>query len=363
MALELESLLQPLAEDRPCGSEVRHEPLFEELVDAAEPGVEYEAVAGREVAKPKARDWSRIRRDALLLARRGRDLRLQLLLVRALAATDGWTGLGDGLALVRQSLERFWDTLWPALDTDEREPVEQAFHRLNTLRQLADGERLLAELRRVPLARARGHEPVTLRDFDLLARRLTPLPGEALPDPTLLDAVFKAAPPDELQATHTALLGAGTELELIERLLAERLGDPALVPDFAPLARLVRTAAEELARRLPAPPETVGDPVETAGGGSGGAPDEESGGAGEGGGRMRGSGMDRVASREDVVRALDLVLDYYRRNEPASPVPLLIGRAKRLVPMSFVEVLAELAPAAVEQVRAIGGKEMDGGRS
>jgi type VI secretion system protein ImpA len=356
VALDLDSLLQPMAPERPCGSELRHEPLFEDLVDAAEPGVEYETVGGKEVAKPRARDWPRIRRDALALARRGRDLRLLLLLLRALTVTAGWQGLADGLALIRRSLEEYWDTLWPRLDPDEREPVDQAFHRLNTLHQLTDGERLLAELRRVPLAEARGHAPVTLRDLDILARRLTPLPGEAPPDAALIEAVFRDAPVDELRATAAASRTAGAELGRIEQLLGERLGDPTLVPSFTPLMELIDAAARELARRLPAPPEPADapPPIEA---------DRGAGGGGEGRGEraMRGNGLERVDSREEVLQALDLVLDYYRRREPASPVPLLIGRAKRLVPMSFIEVLAELAPAAVEQVRAIGGKESEGG--
>jgi type VI secretion system protein ImpA len=62
-----------------------------------------------------------------------------------------------------------------------------------------------------------------------------------------------------------------------------------------------------------------------------------------------------IATREDALRALDAVADFFRRSEPSSPVPLLVDRAKRLVSKSFLEVLADMAPDAVGGVRAVGG--------
>jgi type VI secretion system protein ImpA len=62
-----------------------------------------------------------------------------------------------------------------------------------------------------------------------------------------------------------------------------------------------------------------------------------------------------IKTREDAVRALDAVSDFFRRHEPSSPIPLLVDRAKRLVSKDFLEVLAEVAPEALGQARAAGG--------
>ena len=62
-----------------------------------------------------------------------------------------------------------------------------------------------------------------------------------------------------------------------------------------------------------------------------------------------------VKSRQDAVRALDAVADFFRRTEPSSPIPLFLERAKRLVSKDFLEVLADIAPDAVAQARAAGG--------
>ena len=72
-------------------------------------------------------------------------------------------------------------------------------------------------------------------------------------------------------------------------------------------------------------------------------------------GRGRSRRRGAIRSREDAIRALDAVAEFFRRNEPSSPIPLFIDRAKRLVSKDFLEVLADVAPDAVAQARAAGG--------
>ena len=62
-----------------------------------------------------------------------------------------------------------------------------------------------------------------------------------------------------------------------------------------------------------------------------------------------------IRSRQDAIRALDAVAEFFRSNEPSSPIPLLVDRAKRLVSKDFLEVLADVAPDALGQARAAGG--------
>jgi type VI secretion system protein ImpA len=64
-----------------------------------------------------------------------------------------------------------------------------------------------------------------------------------------------------------------------------------------------------------------------------------------------------VTSREDAIRMLDKITDYFNRNEPSSPVPILLRRAKRLVSKSFMEIVKDLAPDGLSQVERIRGVE------
>ena len=71
--------------------------------------------------------------------------------------------------------------------------------------------------------------------------------------------------------------------------------------------------------------------------------------------RANGHANGAVRSRDEVVAALDRVLDYYSLHEPSSPVPLLVGRAKRLVSMTFLDAIKELAPGGLKELQAVSG--------
>ena len=65
----------------------------------------------------------------------------------------------------------------------------------------------------------------------------------------------------------------------------------------------------------------------------------------------------RITSNQDVLKALDMIIAYYTQSEPSSPVPLLIKRAKRLVGKSFVDIIRDLSPDAMSQVKMVSGDE------
>ena len=60
-----------------------------------------------------------------------------------------------------------------------------------------------------------------------------------------------------------------------------------------------------------------------------------------------------VNSREDVVRAIDKICAYYARFEPSSPLPLMLQRCKKLVPMTFLDILKEIAPNGLAQLEKV----------
>ncbi len=70
---------------------------------------------------------------------------------------------------------------------------------------------------------------------------------------------------------------------------------------------------------------------------------------------MTAAALTEVTSRADALRLLDLVCQYYRKNEPSSPLPLLIERARRLAEMNFLDVLRDLAPEGLGQAQIVVG--------
>src|SRR5690606_26265135 len=86
-------------------------------------------------------------------------------------------------------------------------------------------------------------------------------------------------------------------------------GTPTLEPLVAVLTRMERALRSQLALRAPAGGEVA---AVSAGPADGAAAPTVAAGAGP------------IRSRQDAMRALDAVAEYFRQNEPSSPVPIFI---------------------------------------
>jgi type VI secretion system protein ImpA len=69
----------------------------------------------------------------------------------------------------------------------------------------------------------------------------------------------------------------------------------------------------------------------------------------------------KIGGRADVVRRIDELCNYYSANEPSSPVPILLRRARGLVGKGFEEILQDLAPGGVTEMQAFVGSRSDEG--
>jgi type VI secretion system protein ImpA len=348
--LDLERSLAPIADETPSGRDLDYDPAFQALLTAAEPGrEELDGGDGRKLFQPRARDFGQIRREAQRLLATGRDLRVLTILAEALTVTEGPAGLVAGLSLISGTLRDHWETVYPQLDREEQSPADQAAARLNALRRLADPEAMLLELRRLPLAEVAGEGAVSLRALELARGDSEPLPYEIIPGLSSVETALKAAGPTALAEQLAALEVASAEIDAIDRLLAARITDPAALPDLSPLTSLIAKMRATLEPYSAA--SSAGSPAATA---VAPRPAETASRPTACADRL----PRRLETRDGAVQALELVSDYFRRQEPGSPIPLLLERAQRLVAMPFMEIIGELAPDSMSQLRgALGVRE------
>jgi type VI secretion system protein ImpA len=64
---------------------------------------------------------------------------------------------------------------------------------------------------------------------------------------------------------------------------------------------------------------------------------------------------ERLTNRDDVVKCLDLIIAFYDRTEPSSPIPHLARRVRRMVHMDFLELMEDLAPSGLKEFRMLAG--------
>jgi type VI secretion system protein ImpA len=213
--------------------------------------------------------------------------------------------------------------------------------RKNALNCLAARMAVIDPLRRAPIAAHRQLGSFTLRDIELASGQLSPTEADTeVPSPAQIEATLAASSVEELAAVAEAVAAASTALRKTAAAMQEQAGyqsAPDFEPLLRPLARIHTLLSEHLATRTPASPVAQAAQSNSAG------PAAVATAPGE------------IASRQDAIRALDAISAFFRKNEPSSPVPLLLDRAKRLVSKSFLEVLEDIAPESLTQVRQLGG--------
>jgi len=334
----VERLLAEVSADAPCGPDLEYDPDFVALGVAATPKPEQRI--GDSVVPARDPDWREVGAQATALLGRTKDLRVAVTLVRALMHTDGWPGLSDGLELVRGLLERQWDGVHPRLEA----PDNDATYRLNTVAALADRDLTVPRLRLMPLVASRRLGRFSLRDLDVASGVLPKPPEDQGPPPDLrtIDAAFQDADAGRVAADAAAVGRALEHVDAIVAACAAKLSGQS--PDLGALRGVLARAHQAYGERTgragaaaPAQEGTVADSV----GGTGAA----------------GAAPGEIRSREDVVQLLDRACDWFRRNEPSSPVPLLLERARRLVSKSYLEIMRDLAPSGLSEAENVVGRK------
>jgi len=342
----IESLLQPVSPDAPCGSDLEYDSAFLELERASQGKPEQQM--GATIVPAQEADWKDVGNRALDLLAKTKDLRIASRLVRALLNTEGLVGLADGLAVMRGLVENFWEGVYPKLGPEEE---NDPTFRVNILMGLCDPTATIDRVRVIPIVTARSFGRFSLRDIAISSGEQPPLTGVEPPAQASIDGAFAECPVPALQATLEVLQSALQSLAAIEVFVGEKVGVSS-GPNFSKLVDVLRAAEKILVTRLArrgVSAEASSDSA-AADGGDGAAM----------AGQPRGSGQPitgEINSREDVIRVLDKICGYYERVEPSSPIPLLLQRSKRLVSATFLDIVRDLAPDGLTQIENLRGKD------
>lgn len=374
--IDLAPWLRPLDGENPSGEDLRNDTQFHDLLRLIEPQV---SVVYDDRNRPVSQattppDWEAVLTKAEELREQGRDLRLLLIVTRALSSQDGLAGLAQGLELIARSLDAFWDNLHPALRGGA--PREAALRRINALLDLQNAQTgVLADLRQMAFFNSPGLGPVTGRELE----------QGSLDDRTMLQEAASGLSNAEraaLSKSHEQLIN---KIRAAIAALADRSADQfaALVqgarqarsalagldtvintkigtvgPSVPELTRFIDRVIGSLERSKGAPGEK---PAEVAAQPAAAAQANGHAAQGNGHAEPAAAGMstaglpDRISSRDEVVKCLDLVISFYDRTEPSSPIPHLARRVRRMVHMDFLELMEDLAPSGLKEFRLLAG--------
>ncbi|WP_114287369.1 type VI secretion system protein TssA [Candidatus Halocynthiibacter alkanivorans] len=336
--MEILSLLKSHSDDAPSGENLEYDPVFTELEIVAQPGEERQA--GEEILAAEDPDFREISAKAVEVLERSNDLRAAVYLAGATLRLEGLTGFAGVLEYIQGCLDQYWDSCHPQLDEDDGDPTM----RVNAVQALADRDTILRALRLAPLTDSRTFGKLSLRDINIAEGEIAaPAKMDNVPDTASVSAAFQDTDDEYLSQGLAAAVAAQASAAAISAKFDEEL--PGQGPDLDELVKTLKQITGKLQQHS-------GLEVEVE---EGTAEDGSPAGAAPAVAMAAASVPGAINSTNDVSNAIDRIVAYYEREEPASPVPVLLLRAKRLVGADFMAIIKDMAPEALDSVRRIGG--------
>ncbi|MCF6191419.1 MAG: type VI secretion system ImpA family N-terminal domain-containing protein [Cocleimonas sp.] len=327
----LQGFLAPITNVAPCGEDLD-----------GNSDEEYMRIERDIEQANESREWKKLKKDIQKILSTTKDLRLLSRFSRTLLQTEKSPieGLVQGLYLTEEYIDKYWDCVYPPEDKDD--PDEKFADRINAVAEFGSWSSVVLPLRKkCPLLSFNGMDPYFLEDLVSFQK------GDVVADKQPPKDIFDALSPEEKKQVDVALehfITAQKIADNIKELLLKKTEIAFIDFDTYLLPNLQEgiSALSELSPNAEKPPTKENNQTTDTS-----APNSNIH-------TLKNSGS--VQSRDDVIKLLDMICNYYETNEPSSPIPLLLKRAKGIVHKDFLEVLEELVPDSVSMTEPVFGR-------
>ena len=340
---DLEALLAPIPGEAPQGTDIREDfsanSPYNRLRDARSEA--RDAERGQDAGDQDARDpaplWRTVRELALkTLTETTKDLEVAAWLTEALLRGHGLAGLAAGAKLMAGLAEQYWDGLFPLPDDYGMETRVAPVTGLNgrdgngSLIQPLYKLTLFNQMDGTPVAYYQYQQSEQLNTVDA-ERRQQRIDAGAVPF-DVIEREARAAGARVFGPLLAEARAARDAWQAMADAMDERAGADG--PSTSAVRDLLSGIADVAARYAPA------EAVEADGTAPGDTAAAGTSGAGAFAGVAASPGQ--VASREDALRALGAIAEFFRRTEPHSPLSYTLDEAVRRGRMSWPELLEEV---------------------
>lgn len=116
--MDLDAILLPIPGDNPCGENMRYTTVYDEIQEARRSDDLLDQ--GDWQHEVKLSDWQQVYSLCVdALTNQTKDLQIAAWLLESLTMTKGFEGVNQGLTIINQFFELFWDTLYPEIEDDD----------------------------------------------------------------------------------------------------------------------------------------------------------------------------------------------------------------------------------------------------
>lgn len=335
----LDQLIAPIAGAHLCGQDISFSQAFDDVREARRQDDPTLAQGDWEMERKMAQ-WPKVR--ALcedILRNKSKDLQIACWYAEALCQLHGFQGLHFGLQVLEVLLTDYWEFFYPELALGDLEERAGKIEWLNrqlplTVRSIPLTDKASGGYSWLRWDESRSIDNLGLKDAEARERAIA---GGKLAGETF-DRAAAVSGLAFYQKLHREIVAAKGKLADVEKHVDERFGKES--PGLKDLHAAVRDCDELVARivaRLGGAAETPSAQPATKD-----CPDGVAVAVAPFPVPSRAVTVGEIRSRADAVSALRQVSQFFRQNEPHSPVALLVDRAAKWAEMPLEHWLASV---------------------
>ena len=346
--IQLESLLQPISDDKPAGDDIRSDPSptspYYSIKDARGAARAAERNNMFDDNNSEADEqWRKITQLAPeILKNNAKDLEVASWYTEALIRQHGFLGLRDGFKLMHGLIDQYWDDLYPLPDEDGVETRVASLAGLNG--EGAEGV-LIVPIRNVSITQGNDPGPFSFWKYQ-----------QALEVEKIIDEEAKADKASKLgfsnddveravaESSEEFFVNCRDDLRIAidtYREIGSMLDEHCGINDAPPTSNIINILEDCLGTvnhigKYKIPSETTAENETNDSGDQVATTSETS--------SQPAQASGPVKNREDAFKKLTEISEYFRKTEPHSPISYILKRAVKWGDMPLDDLMRELIP-------------------
>ena len=329
--INFEAIMQPVSEENPSGENLQYSGLYDEIREARR--ADKDLPQGQWQTNLKFADYGQVINLAVpALETQTKDLQIAAWLSESLIKEHGFAGLRDGFKLMSGLQDNFWETVYPEIDEGDMEGRANAVAWMDTQGALA--------IKGAKITSGDGYSFIDFEDskkFDIPEnidtldsndqQKYRELQAQAEKENRVTADKWRKAKAVSRRAFYEELFfvfeECWAEYKELNRVIEEKF-DRNQMPGLTNLKKalddiqvVIKKLLED--KRAEEPDEAVEETAEST-------PGENGTGAAVGA-NATATGTGAIQNRQDAIKRLADLAEFFRKTEPHSPVSYLVTRA------------------------------------
>ncbi|AOM40266.1 type VI secretion system protein TssA [Xenorhabdus hominickii] len=345
--MNIDVLLEPISAELPCGENLEYDAEFIALEYSLLGKAEQQF--GDVTIPEEPPDWIQVEKQSITLLSRTKDLRIIIALTQSWLEIQGLCGYADGLDLLKQTLERYWEEVWPTLEFEgEYDPL----FRLNVFAAIEDGSPFMLQAQHSTLLKNPSKELSLYEVYSLLDGSINEISGYTGGRTRLLDELKQQASVPEI----AALIKIRDSILAILNIIRQKLS-AGQVPELSKFLKHLN----DVIKFCPSPQPTIDISEESSNQDEPETPPSMV--QAKLSSAMTSTNMTfihwhdvEINNRDEARILLEKAKSYFVQHEPSHPAPMMIDRIQRLIDRDFIDIVYDLAPEGLNRLEVIFGR-------